>query len=279
MYVEVKTESDFASVHLTRADDGAMAETFRCNIDWGAGFDRRSYLKCFSIQEKIGICNEITGYILAKHLGLAVPDKCAFIKLPNEILNEFKTRKGEDCYEYGFAMMESPGQTPNTILRLNQNNTDFACSIFMDALSKWPLTAKLLAFDEWLANEDRNLGNFIISSGKNIIIIDHSNIPTKMLWNCSDLMDDKAYSNKLVQIFEKITPGGKVYTLPDNAFIESEANAHSVALSVVLNELEAWWSFLLDPLRKERIKGFLNVRANKKRTLPYKDQSGLRMIA
>ncbi|KLP49996.1 hypothetical protein AZ039_001884 [Enterobacter kobei] len=278
MYVELKTESDFTSVHLIRADDGAMAETFRCNIDWGQGQDSRSYLKCFSKNEKIGICNEITGYILAKYLGLAVPDKCAFIKLPNEILNEFKSRKGEDCYEYGFAMMESPGQTPNTIVKLNPSNSEFACSIFMDALSKWPLTAKLLAFDEWLANEDRNLGNFIISPG-NIVIIDHSNIPKKMLWDCADLLDDKAYVNKLVLIFEKIKPGGKVYSMPDNAFIESEASAHSVALNVALNELEGWWCYLLDTSRKERIKGFLNVRANKKRTLPYKDQSGLRMIA
>ncbi len=36
--------------------------------------------------------------------------------------------------------------------------------IFMDALNKWPQTAgRLIAFDEWVANEDtRNLGNFIV---------------------------------------------------------------------------------------------------------------------
>ncbi len=33
----------------------------------------------------------------------------------------------------------------------------------MDALNKWPQTARLIAFDEWVANEDRNLGNFIIT--------------------------------------------------------------------------------------------------------------------
>lgn len=279
MYVEIKPESDFSSIHFVRADDGMMAETFRCNIDWGAGLNSRSYLKCFSAKEKIGICNEITGYILAKSLGLAVPDKCAFIKLPDEVIKGFKSRKQEDCYEYGFAMTESPGQTPNTILKLNNNDFHFTCSIFMEVLNKWPLTAKLIAFDEWIANEDRNLGNFIITPQKNVVIIDHSNAPAKMLWECDDLIDDKAYSNKLIKIFEFASSGGKVYSIPDDAFIDNEANNHATTLKSVLKELEGWWNYLLGPTKKDRIMNFLDVRALKKRTLPYKDENGLRMTA
>lgn len=278
MFIDVKPESDFSSIHLVRADDGAMAETFRCNIDWGSGISQKSFLKCFSVREKIGICNEITGYILAKQVGLAVPERCAFIKLPAYIMNEFKSRKQEDCYEYGFAMMESPGETPNTILSNHKFDHEFACSIFMDALRKWPLTAKLIAFDEWVANEDRNLGNFLLSPN-DIIVIDHSNLPAKLLWNCSDLIQVKAYTNMLVKIFELVTPYGKSYSIPDNAFIENEASQHSAALNSALDELEGWWDYLLDKDRKDHIRSFLNIRAAKKRTLPYKDQAGLRMSA
>ncbi len=33
----------------------------------------------------------------------------------------------------------------------------------------------LIAFDEWVANEDRNLGNFIITpNNNNIVVIDNS---------------------------------------------------------------------------------------------------------
>ncbi len=42
---------------------------------------------------------------------------------------------------------------------------------FMDALNKWP--QGFIAFDEWVANEDRNLGNFIITPN-NIVVIDHA---------------------------------------------------------------------------------------------------------
>ncbi len=58
----------------------------------------------------------------------------------------------------------------------------------MDALNKkkkWPQTARLIAFDEWVANGG-NLGNFIITPNNNIVVIDHSNLPCEMLWECDD---------------------------------------------------------------------------------------------
>ncbi len=39
----------------------------------------------------------------------------------------------------------------------------------MDALNKWPQTARAYSsFDEWVANEDRNLGNLLL---RQIIIL------------------------------------------------------------------------------------------------------------
>ncbi len=59
-------------------------------------------------------------------------------------------------------MMMADGSTPNAIIKMHKSpDGDFANSIFMDALNEWPQTARLLiAFDEWVANEDRNLGHF-----------------------------------------------------------------------------------------------------------------------
>jgi len=279
MHIEVKPSSDFNSVKIVRAPDGAMAETFSCNINWGPSLDTRSYVKCFSVNKKIAISNEITGYILAKVSGLPVPEKCALIALPKEIIDEFKIRTGEDCFEYGFAMMMAAGSTPNAIIKLHDPDEEFAKSIFMDALNKWPQTAKLIAFDEWVANEDRNLGNFIIAPNNNIVVIDHSNLPCVMLWDCSDLVNNKAYLNKLVLIYELCKVNGKSYSIPDDAFINKEASNHASVLSSTIIELESWWDFLLDQARKAKLKDFLNVRANKARTLPYNQQSGLRMTA
>ena len=66
---------------------------------------------------------------------------------------------------------------------------------------------------------------------------------------------------------------------PDDAFINKEASHHALILTSSIAELEAWWDYLLDQPRKAKLKDFLNVRANKARTLPYNQQSGLRMTA
>ncbi len=43
----------------------------------------------------------------------------------------------------------------------------------MDALNKWPQTARLIAFDEWVANEDRNLvRKLLLRQNNNIVVID-----------------------------------------------------------------------------------------------------------
>jgi len=279
MHIEVKPASDFNSIKIKRAPDGAMAETFSCNINWGENLDSRSYVKCFSKKMVIAVSNEITGYILAKEAGLSVPEKCALITLPQEIKDEFKSRKGEECFEYGFAMMMADGSTPNHIIKINSHDRDFANSIFMDALNKWPQTAKLIAFDEWVANEDRNLGNFIIAPNNNIVIIDHSNIPYTILWDCNDLENEKAYTNLLVYIYELCKVNGHSYSIPNDAFINKEASNHASVLTSSIAELEAWWDYLLDHSRKAKLKDFLSVRASKARTLPYNQQSGLRMTA
>ncbi len=43
MHIEFKPSSDFNNVKIIRAPDGAMAETFSCNINWGENLDSRSY--------------------------------------------------------------------------------------------------------------------------------------------------------------------------------------------------------------------------------------------
>ncbi len=42
----------------------------------------------------------------------------------------------------------------------------------MDALNKWPQTARLIALMNGVANEDRNLGNFIITPNNNIVVME-----------------------------------------------------------------------------------------------------------
>ncbi|MDE8442603.1 hypothetical protein, partial [Klebsiella pneumoniae] len=57
-----------------------------------------------------------------------------------------------------------------------------------------------------------NLGNFIITPNNNIVVIDHSNLPCEMLWECDDLINEKAYTNKLVLIYELCKVKGRSYS-------------------------------------------------------------------
>lgn len=41
-------------------------------------------------------------------------------------------------------------------------------------ISEWPSIEKAAAFDEWIANEDRNLGNLLFDGDKAITLIDHN---------------------------------------------------------------------------------------------------------
>ncbi len=43
--------------------------------------------------------------------------------------------------------------------------------------------------------------NFIITPNNNIVVMNHSNLPYEMLWECDD-NNEKAYTNKLVLIYE-----------------------------------------------------------------------------
>ncbi len=57
---------------------------------------------------------------------------------------EFKSRSGEECFEYGFAMMMADTETRLALTYIKHSALMgiFANSIFMDALNKWPQTAE-----------------------------------------------------------------------------------------------------------------------------------------
>lgn len=277
MNIDVLGENDFTQI-TDRTEDGKMATTFRCGVDWGTGISDRSYLKCFTEGDKLGICNEITGYILGKQAGLPVPEKCAFIALPQYIKDRVKAFKNEECYEFGFVVSESPGATPNTLLKLVNLPDSAIVQIFMQVIEKWPLTAKLIAFDEWLANCDRNLGNFLIEPSGNVQIIDHSNLPVDLNWIPADLVPTRVYENKLVDIFSLLSGNG-IHSLPDNAFIIKEAGDHDSILQQSVQELKDWWDYLLESDYEKSLSEFISIRAKKLRSIPYSDKSGMRMTA
>lgn len=52
----------------------------------------------------------------------------------------------------------------------------------------------LIAFDEWVANTDRNAGNILFGANANYVI-DHGSMPVKMNWGQADLQSGECYKN------------------------------------------------------------------------------------
>ncbi len=77
MHIEFKPSSDFNNVILNRAPDGAMVETFKCNINSGGeNLTAEATWKRFRHRQDYGkFPTKITGYIwLKKEAGLPVPE-------------------------------------------------------------------------------------------------------------------------------------------------------------------------------------------------------------
>ncbi len=148
MHIEFKPSSDFNNVKINRAPDGAMAETFSCNINWGENLDSRSYEMLYD-QDYGNFQRNNWLYFAWRGGRAACTWKMCFNSIAQEIKDNSKSGSQRECFEYPVAMMMADGSTPNAIIKMHSLMRDFANSIFMDALNKWPQTARLIAFDEW----------------------------------------------------------------------------------------------------------------------------------
>lgn len=72
--IEVLSQASFKSV-LGRPNEGQMALTLLCLVDWPDGVQRQSYVKIFTREKSIGVFNEVLGYLLTKSNDLPVAPK------------------------------------------------------------------------------------------------------------------------------------------------------------------------------------------------------------
>lgn len=239
-----------------KAQDGAMAETFACDILWPDGEQRRSFLKCFMNSRHLGVVNEVTGYVIARACHLPIPEQAGIIKL-NDTLIDALGISDEDVYPYAFAVSEAPGSSPNS--RFENLPVPIAARLTRQLLGGWHGAPRLIAFDDWAANEDRNLGNFLISDDKNVFIIDHSNLPVCLQWTDQCLDPNASYKNQMMAIM------AHEHGLPfDAAFITHAAKSHPEALATAKAELDYWWGAFLgqDAARLNAIDHFFSTRAS-----------------
>ncbi|BBL31197.1 hypothetical protein [Pantoea ananatis] len=252
--IEVLPQSSFKSV-LSKPDEGLVAFTYLCLLDWPDGKKRQCFVKIFSLQQSIGVFNEILGYLLTKFEDLPVASKAGILILPDQI----KVQIGQPVASVAFVTSRIDGKTPSSFYRINDMlKFNSLCNVLND----WDKLHQSIAFDEWVANQDRNLGNVVISTDKSITLIDHSNMPVDLNWTPAMLDTTLSPQNKLGDFFRP-NP-----TLPQKLEILKSASGQRSNLEKAKEEIVYWADRLLTTEQKSEIMKFLEVRA---------DQSNMRL--
>jgi hypothetical protein len=134
------------------------------------------------------------------------------------------------------------------------------CKTLMDIVAGWSKVSDTIAFDDWVANQDRHLGNILVEGKNKVFLIDHGNLPVKLQWTCSDLDINLQSENVLENNLWNLN------CIPSQvrASITASAKDHSVIYQTVKDELLYWWGVLLsnEPSRIKTLESFIESRAN-----------------
>lgn len=245
--IEVLPQSSYKSV-LSRADEGLVALTYLCLLDWPDGQKRQSFVKIFHLHEGIGVFNEILGYLLTKFDGLPVASKAGILILPEQLKNEI----GKPVASVAFVTSRIEGKTPSSLYKI-KDMLNFKA--LYEVLENWEKLDQTIAFDEWVANQDRNLGNVVISTNKSVTLIDHSNLPVVLNWTPAMLDTTLFPRNVLGEVF-RANP-----SLPQKMEILSGASGQRKAYDGAKEEIFYWADNLLNATQKSEVMKFLEVRA------------------
>lgn len=101
---------------------------------------------------------------LARSIGLPVPEVFIVTVHPGDLRRSTRVKKNSPQLCVATRDLGGP-----TFAQLLSDDEDAAAQL----LYRWPHLSHVVAFDEWIANTDRNVGNLIYSE-KSIYIIDHA---------------------------------------------------------------------------------------------------------
>ena len=157
----------------------------------------RYYIKCYGPLAK-PLFNEMAGYLLAASSGLPQATRAALIALPGSHLDSIHPGMGFAaeahwlCWATTAIAASDGAQRPSATTHFNGQ-----LSLIAGDLKIWKGLPALLAFDEWVANVDRNTGNLLRLAAGEYAVIDHGAILTGPDWVSDLLAPVASYANKL----------------------------------------------------------------------------------
>lgn len=185
---------------------GISAKTYLCQVEWSDGEVLDTYIKIFDHNDRIKeIINESFGYILANNVRLRQSSRAALIKISVDDFaadqkDEFAKKNG---YVLGWATVSLTGKNLRSFHFKNiPDTTPEEWHTYSQTLLKWPAFPKLIAFDDWIGNIDRNPGNLVFIRDSEFAIIDHGRIFGVIDWRVQPIDPNSNCENMMLNMFK-----------------------------------------------------------------------------
>lgn len=257
MTITVLPETAYLTTHEL-VTGGIMGVTRKASIEWDDGTIRKCYVKVYPEFDRARkLCNELTGFTLGKAIGLFQPDNAALMPLSKIFYPDFSDVI-EDNNEIIWAWVTTEcGSSIKGIFHLNNieeliiqdpTNTQTKLIQAFSLVCSQKNLPEIIAFDDFIANEDRNIGNVVMTGDGNMGIIDHGEVLGSIDWiqYLTNLDKTKNFNNKLLNILEML-PSLKEQTRFTTKHQAVEAcNLHKDAFISVQEMLLTWWKNLLE---------------------------------
>lgn len=184
-------------------NEGNLTATYKTLLKtngWGQAFP--AIVKDLPSRE---LFNELFAFLVLDELGLPVPP--AYLGLvPLSETRVVKAPVLPNGQKLVFASAEVPSPSLKMAAGLDGSPTNKKIQLclerFVPLIAKWGQLGELYAFDSWVANVDRNLGNILFGGVStegtpSLWLIDHGKAFTSDNWTSMDLLPDVTYPNKL----------------------------------------------------------------------------------
>lgn len=239
-------DSSFYAGPAAIPDEGISALTHQGWLRDASGKLSRAWFKLFTAADRQFV-NEITGYLLARHCQLPCPPEAFIVHVPVETLKKIHPGLSFDGPRETLPLWASRDLEGRSARYHFNTPTD----LLTKELQGWDFLADAVAFDEWVANMDRNLQNLIYLGKKRWALIDHGHIMGSPAWTALDA------SMRTRNVLKMVAwPGVPIPRQNEDAIITS-AESHDAPFSQAIAELRHWWSKLLPESDVKAMESFL----------------------
>ncbi|MNR96749.1 hypothetical protein D3C72_279080 [compost metagenome] len=192
---------------MSPTSGGVSAKTYLAEVQWPNGEVIESFVKLFPVNTRIKeIINESFGFLLANSANLRQSTRAALIKLD---VTEFPIDTATDGFAaangfvYGWVTSSLGGKDLKKIYLNNPPNINRQEEKqILSLLGSWSNFKSLVAFDDWVGNIDRNIGNLIFIKKDDIGVIDHGQLFGVIDWQHEEIDPNINCRNWMLNAFK-----------------------------------------------------------------------------